>query len=553
MAIIHLQTKDYYNMNFTDNPNFYPTPVEVIKKMLAPWLIPESVDEENEIEYRIRRREYRSRFDNTTLNNKLILEPSAGKGDIVDFIVAESRVKECDISVIEPDLDLISILQDKNYNIISKDFLEYDGNLYFDLIVMNPPFDRGDEHLLKAWSILKEGDIVCLLNAETLRNPYTKTRQLLCQIIGDNNGSIEYLGDCFSTAERKTDVQVAMVRLTKKDTVKAFEFKFTDKRAFDTAPDIDPSIFENQLAFTDTITNLQAQMKAALAQYELFRQAYHGFKFYADAFIASTYTSAEEILKDLRGDEREKFNNLSKLLNSNAWRITLANFDFQQYMTSDVYNGFEKFMNTNAQLEFTRRNVSDLVETLFLNRFSILEKSIVQVFDYFTSYHKENRLHVEGWKTNDYWKVNRKVILPSVLSWDTSYMDKEDIRNRGANLKLHSNDGDRFTDIDKAMCYITGTDYKKCWTLREGLHNKFNCIGRVKTGQDFDNTGESEFFTYKFWKKGTIHLYFKDEKLWQEFNMRACADKNWLPEAERKAWQASKTEESPIQKQLLLT
>jgi len=156
------------------------------------------------------------------------------------------------------------------------------------------------------------------LNAETLRNPYTKTRQLLCQIIGDNNGTIEYLGDCFSTAERKTDVQVAMVRLTKVDTVKQFEFKFTDKRHFDTKPDIDPSIFENQLAFTDTITNLQAQMTAALKQYEIFRQAYNGFKFYADAFFSSSYSSVDEILKDLRGDERDKYNNLNKLLNSNA-------------------------------------------------------------------------------------------------------------------------------------------------------------------------------------------------------------------------------------------
>lgn len=540
-------------MNFADNPNFYPTPVEVIKKMLQPWLVPEPDDNETMEEYRLKKRLYRERWDCTTLNEKKILEPSAGKADIADFIVDNSRLRTGDISVIEADADLVSILQDKGYPVISKDFLTYNGTFYFDLIVMNPPFDRGDEHLLKAWEILKNGDIVCLLNAETLRNPYTRTRQLLCKIIGDNNGSIEYLGDCFSTAERKTNVQVAMIRLKKVATENPFEFKFTDNNRTIKEPKIDSSIYENQVAFIDEIQNLQSQIAAALEQYQALRQAQNGFKFYAQ-YLLDKHRDIDTLLKELSGDEQDRFNKMVEILNARAWHITLGQFDFRQYMTSDVYHNFDKYMSANARLEFTKGNVNELVETLFYNRFNILEKSITQVFDYMTSYHKENRLHVEGWKTNDNWKVNRKVILPSVLNWDTSYKDDNELRTRGAKLILHSSDSSKFMDIDKCMCYITGTDYKKCNTLDGAVYSKFQEIGYIRTGENFDNTGESEFFTFKFWKKGTLHITFKDEKLWQEFNMRACANKNWLPEGERKAWEASQQPKSePVRQQLLLT
>lgn len=39
---------------------------------------------------------------------------------------------------------------------------------------------------------------------------------------------------------------------------------------------------------------------------------------------------------------------------------------------------------------------------------------------------------------------------------------------------------------------------------------------------------ESTFFRIKFFKKGTVHLEFKDEHAWAEFNRRAAAGKNWI-------------------------
>jgi hypothetical protein len=52
---------------------------------------------------------------------------------------------------------------------------------------------------------------------------------------------------------------------------------------------------------------------------------------------------------------------------------------------------------------------------------------------------------------------------------------------------------------------------------------------------------ESEFFTMKFYLKGTVHFTFKSQKVWADFNLTATKGKNWLrPEQERKWRQTNK-------------
>ena len=57
------------------------------------------------------------------------------------------------------------------------------------------------------------GAIVCLLNAETLRNPYTAARQLLAKKLQQYEAQIEFVDDAFRDAERKARVDVAIVRV----------------------------------------------------------------------------------------------------------------------------------------------------------------------------------------------------------------------------------------------------------------------------------------------------------------------------------------------------
>ena len=60
--------------------------------------------------------------------------------------------------------------------------------------MMNPPFSEGDKHLLKALELMKNGgQVVCLLNAETLKNPYSNSRKELIQKLKELDAKIKYL------------------------------------------------------------------------------------------------------------------------------------------------------------------------------------------------------------------------------------------------------------------------------------------------------------------------------------------------------------------------
>lgn len=550
---------------------FFPTPREVIEKMLEP--------------YKSERAELRG-YKYYEIAKKTILEPSAGKGDILDYITGNyvlsteekygndyhtktrDSTKKDKIYCCEQDPNLRHILQDKGYRVISDDFLEYNGDYYFDLILMNPPFSNGDEHLLKAWDILHEGEIVCLLNSETIKNPHTQKRKHLAKIIQDN-GSVEHLGAVFNDAERKTNVMVSMVRLKKAKSADRFDFQFegmNKERSFH----IDESTLNDAPALKDIIGNM-------LIQYDKIKE---GFVEYMKIAAQLNHYGSPLVYVDPHGKEagfnifslaqesyssgttkKESFNIFCDGMKGNMWKIIFSNlnnitsFNMEKFMTHSIRKNFSEFAVKQGHMDFTRENVWNVITMLHDNKEAILERAIVEVFDVFTSYYKENRAYQEGWKTNDKWKVNRKIILPRAVRYG-EYSTGPNLKEYGDNFKLHYESHSQYSDIDKALDYICGG--RKTISIAGGreikepglydsLEAAFKKIGNVKTGDKFDNTGTSAYFDWKFWKKGTLHIEFKDKKLWEEFNLRACAGKMWLPENEMKDYEARKQKKSQPQ------
>jgi len=79
---------------------------------------------------------------------------------------------------------------------------------------MNPPFSNGAAHLLKALDLQKNGGaIACVLNAETIRNPYTNERKVLCKKLEELNASIEYMQGAFISSEHPTGVEIAIIKV----------------------------------------------------------------------------------------------------------------------------------------------------------------------------------------------------------------------------------------------------------------------------------------------------------------------------------------------------
>lgn len=180
---------------FTENSDLYPTPKNIIDKML---------------------------FDLDFSMIKSILESSAGKGDIVEALKKKEEIRQYgynkyqfDIDCIEADQNLQHILKGKGFRVVYNDFLTYDTMKEYDAIIMNPPFSNGCKHLLKALDMQKRngGAVICLLNAETLKNPCTNERMDLQRKLTEYNAKIEFIQDAFLDAERKTAVEIALVKV----------------------------------------------------------------------------------------------------------------------------------------------------------------------------------------------------------------------------------------------------------------------------------------------------------------------------------------------------
>ena len=173
--------------------NFFPTPQSLIEKMLEDYK------------------------DKPLPKN--ILEPSAGKGDIIEYINQRTSNDNSHPNIYCYELvpELQEILKRKKCQLLGSDFLKHNAQINFDLIIMNPPFDMGVNHLLHAWDILKKGgQIVALLNKHSYYNAYNSHR-LKFKTLVDQFGKIQNLGQAFSdNVQRTAQVDVIMVTITKK-------------------------------------------------------------------------------------------------------------------------------------------------------------------------------------------------------------------------------------------------------------------------------------------------------------------------------------------------
>lgn len=99
-----------------------------------------------------------------------ILEPSAGTGNLIDVI--RTVRSDVNVSFCELNCFLLDILRAKyeglsDVHFVGRDCLEFNRSelTLFDRIVMNPPFERGQdvEHVLHAFTLLKPGGILAAI------------------------------------------------------------------------------------------------------------------------------------------------------------------------------------------------------------------------------------------------------------------------------------------------------------------------------------------------------------------------------------------------------
>ena len=437
------------------NADFFPTPKNVIETMVK----------------------------NLELNNKTILEPSAGSGAIVDFLQdAGATVISC-----ENDERLKVIVKSK-CQLIAEDFLTVQSEQisHIDAIVMNPPFSRGAEHLLHAYEIAPKGcKIVCLLNFETINNPFTNQRKQLKAII-ESNGTFENLGDCFANAERKTGVNVAMVNLKKAGQSHAQEFEgfFMDE---------DPEERQENGIMSYNVVR------------DLVNRYVHACKIYGEALNVKQRldeTTGSFFRGNIGIQTNLDYEQYKKELQKSGWSFIFNKMNMQKYATKGLKEDINKFVEQQNKVPFTMRNIYLMLDIVRQTAGQRMDKAILEVFDRVTEHHHDNRHNVKGWKTNSHFLVGKKFILPYQINPAKEYgYTSESYRSL-----RYSNDG-TMSDFEKALCFITGKNYDEINTINHSINNNI-----------YGNWYESEFFKYKGYKNGNMHFEFMSDEVWELFN-----------------------------------
>ncbi len=475
--------------------DLYPTPNGVIDKMLEPFTRRFGVNGERV----------------TTMRDPYkvqILEPSAGKGNICDYLVDVIGLRKTNIYCIELDVELSYILTQKGYRVIDSDFLAYNGKLDFDLIVMNPPFSRGVDHVLKAWEILRGGWIVCLLNSETVKNPFTEKRKVLLNLI-EQYGRVEHIGQVFKQSERETDVEVCVVWLQKKPDTLDFgmppvehDVKLSDE-----------AFVANPLAHLDILQSLVDQFEAAQAVTAQIHELRKKKAFYLTGLTSRS--SGKPLLVE---EKKAELNDEIAELKKEFWNHVFSETKLGQQATSAFRAKIDAFIEQARNMAFNRQNILAVFDLFMHNRTTIMEQCIWSVFERATKYHAKNRLYVEGWKSNSSWKVNRKIIWPYGVTCEMYWR-----------LPYHN---DSFLeDLDKALCWVAGLKYDAITRTDVAIRRRCDELNKPRSLGVYSDPISSTFFEIRFFKKGTIHLTFLDNQVWQDFN--EAVQKNWLGGFER--------------------
>lgn len=478
-----------------------------------------------------------------------ILEPSAGKGDIVDWLQSRRDMYylqdpkrlpsyKADIDCIEIEPDLRTILKEKRgVSVVHDDFLTFQTAKRYDLIFMNPPFSNADRHLLKAICLQERygGLVICILNAETIRNPFSNTRKMLAAQLEKYHATIRFYGNAFSDpeTERKTDADIAVVGIKvpiPEYFSQSFVFDRLDKAkgiSFENVPEAeDKEIVREGFDYLDSyIKQFHDETAAGI---ELIKEynAYTSVR--KSRFMSLDPQSESEILTlGLKGKSmgRDGLNRYVEEVRLRYWELLFGNPKFAGKLTNKMQAELMSSIYEMRHYDFTMHNILELLAQIRDNTLKGIEASLMELFETFSSKYSylgessTNIHYYNGWTTNKAHKINKKVIIPLYNVW-SSYRFGGEVR-----WSLSSYSAWRvLQDLAKALDYIASPAYAVIDThydMQAQIERNFR--------EGIASNIETKYFILTFYKKGTCHIVFKDDDLLEKFNLYIGKQKAWLP------------------------
>ena len=462
----------------------------------------------------------------------LILEPSAGKGDMIRYIISKmGRRESYPVDAIENDPRLVNALAGEGYNVVWDDFLTYETYKEYDYIIMNPPFSNGVDHVLKAIELaenqLSDCEIYAILNKQTIDNAYTDKRQELLRELDEYGADIEYVSEAFTQSERKTDVEVALIRLKirQPDEGKTLYETIIDNVAGggEERKELETSL--STFVKSNEVAEKLNEIERLVSEYEKacqlaeksFKAARAKQSFYS--YIGKVNEREGDISSELshvitfdKIYTAEDLNEELAKLRRGYWSLILDTREFKKLLTSEGIQKLNRQISLTKNMEINYANIRMLLTAIYANRDDMLIDSIVNIFKRITQHHmnqySSNIHYYNGWKTNDAYRINKKIIYPvSYGSFNPLWDFNEDYE------KINRNVQDFIDDIVKAFQLIDP---------------RFNNDFKALSNQEFEN----DLLRFKMFMNGNIHVWFNDMSALNKLNYICGQHFNWIPSEE---------------------
>ena len=146
-----------------------------------------------------------------------VLEPSAGKGSLIDAVRRKYSKDDVEVTPIELDSRLNGILKAKGYNPLQEDFMSLKEKDKYDRVVMNPPFENGQDmdHVRHAYDMLKPGGKIVAIMGEGGFFRSDKKSQDFRNWLDDKGYSEQLPAGSFKTSDNPTGVNTRLVSIQK--------------------------------------------------------------------------------------------------------------------------------------------------------------------------------------------------------------------------------------------------------------------------------------------------------------------------------------------------
>lgn len=443
----------------------------------------------------------------------LLLEPSAGHGDLLKPF-SYRHAPDYKIKCVEIDPDNVAVLRAAGHDTTQGDFLTMQLPRIYDAVLMNPPFNSGVKHILKAWGLLKQGgELVAIINRSALDNDFSADRQLLNTLI-EAHGEFINIGRAFDDddAERKAAVDCAIIYMKRKQ-YEEDGINLTEDLKRGPEIRIEPDkVQEFGLIKADFVSAAEEDYQRGIGEvFKGLESIEKGWQILNSRFgsasardiksldevfaaameaIASKY-GGSKTMEAIKGDFVASVRALS-------WLTVLDKTEVEKLLYSQDRAEFVNQILTDSRgVSFTKQNIIGFVHSIFTKRNEIFTGAVKKLFNELRRYHDGNHCHTEGWKTNKSWKVPEKIILPYGVTCDQwGYW----------RISYHQ---DYLNDLDRIIRVLDCKPDDFGSTIKGALQDAIRAAAEHK--RKYSDEIETPYFILKYFKKGTLHITFKKE------------------------------------------